>query len=312
MKKFHLTILGSNAAGPAYGRITTCQYLIYNKSAFLIDCGEACQIRISEYKLKANKIETICISHLHGDHCFGLPGLLTSYSNASRSKALCIIGPKGIKKFVEDIMTNTFSRITYEISYIELDHDDGLQKVHEDQHIKVLAFPLKHRIPTYGYRFQEKQIQLNIKKDAILQFQLTIDEIKRIKSGQDVIREDGQKILWKNCCINPSLPRSYSFCSDTIYDPDICQYIANSQYLYHEATYTHELVHLAKERMHSTALEAGKIALESKADNLIIGHYSSRYRNVETLIEEAASVFHSVHKGYDGFMLEFPKRFAKF
>lgn len=307
MKKFHLTILGSNAAGPGYGRITSCQYLQYDKSAFLIDCGEACQIRISEYKLKANKIDTICISHLHGDHCFGLPGLLTSFSNASRSKSLMIIGPKGIKSFVDDIIKHTYSRINYPLEFTELDHSYGSLQVYQDQSLKILAFPLKHRIPTYGYRFQEVYNQLNIKKEAISKFNLSIPEIKEIKQGINVTRENGEIISWESCCINPSLPRSYSYCSDTIYDEELSSEILETQYLYHETTYLHELAHLAKERMHSTALDAGRIATLSKAKNLIIGHYSGRYRKVDDLVLEAKSVFPNVLKGYDGFMLDFPK-----
>ncbi len=307
MKKFHLTILGANAAGPGYGRITSCQYLMYDNAAFLIDCGEACQIRISEYKLKANKINTICISHLHGDHCFGLPGLLTSFSNANRSKALTVIGPKGIKAFVDDIIAHTYSRINYPLSFIELDHSNQTEVVFTNDDFEVSAFPLKHRIPTYGYRFQEKAHQLNIKKEAIEKFQLSIPEIKKIKQGIDVIRNNKEIIKWQDSCINPSLPRSYSYCSDTVYDEDICKYISESQYLYHETTYLHELSHLAKERMHSTALEAGQIALKANVQNLIIGHYSSRYRKVDSLVEEASSVFTNVLKGYDGFMLDFPK-----
>jgi len=307
MKKFRLTILGSNAAGPGYGRITSCQYLLYDKYAFLIDCGEACQIRLSEYKLKANKIDTICISHLHGDHCFGLPGILTSFSNASRSKPLNLIGPKGIKSFMDDIVKHTYSRINYDINYIELDHEDQAKVVFENDDLAVTAFPLKHRIPTYGYRFQEKHNQLNIKKEAIEKYELTIPEIKTIKQGKNVIKNGGETIKWEDCCVNPSLPRSYSYCSDTVYDEDLSQYVSKTQYLYHETTYLHELAHLAKERMHSTSLEAGKVALKSEAGHLIIGHYSSRYRQVDDLVDEAKTVFPNVLKGYDGFMLDFPK-----
>jgi len=307
MKKFSLTILGSNAAGPGYGRITSCQYLYYDKYAFLIDCGEACQIRLSEYKLKANKIDTICISHLHGDHIFGLPGLLTSFSNASRTKDLTLIGPKGIKSFVDDIIKHTYSRINYTIKYLELDHQNQEKLVFENEDFEVKAFPLKHRIPTYGYLFQEKQVQLNIKKEAIDNYQLSIPEIKSIKRAQDVQRVNGEIIKWEDCCINPSRPRSYAYCSDTVYDESLAEYISGTQFLYHETTYLHELAHLAKERMHSTALEAAKIARLSKVGNLIIGHYSSRYRKVDALVEEAKSVFPSVLKGYDGFMLNFPK-----
>lgn len=307
MKKFNLTILGTNAAGPGYGRITSCQYILYDNYAFLIDCGEACQIRISEYKLKANRIDTICISHLHGDHCFGLPGLITSFGNAGRSKALNIIGPNGIKAFVDDIITHTYSRVNYPLQFIELDHSNESKVVFENEDLFVFAFPLMHRVPTYGYRIQEKSYQLNIKKEAIVTWELSVSEIKKIKKGKDVIRENGDQIKWQDCCINPSLPRSYSYCSDTVYNEDVCQYIEKSQYLYHETTYLHELSHLAKERMHTTALEAGQIALLAEVQNLIIGHYSSRYRKVDSLVEEALSVFPNVIKGYDGFILDFPK-----
>jgi len=271
------------------------------------DCGEACQIRISEYKLKANKIKHICISHLHGDHVFGLPGLITSFSNASRKDKLTVIGPTGIKSFVEDVIKHTYSRLNYPLEYIELNHQDRSETIFENDHLKLMAFPLKHRIPTYGYRFQEKQPQFNIQKEAIARYQLNVEEIKLIKQGKDVIRSHSEVIAWKDCCINPSLPRSYSYCSDTVYDENICQYIKDSQYLYHETTYLHELAHLAKERMHATALEAGKIAKLSNVGNLIIGHYSSRYRKVDDLVQEAQTSFQNVHKGYDGFMLDFPK-----
>jgi len=311
MKKFSLTILGSNAAGPGYGRITSCQYLQYDKSAFLIDCGEASQIRISEYKLKANKIDTICISHLHGDHCFGLPGLLTSFSNASRKKSLRLIGPKGIKSFIDDIVKHTYSRINYPIEYIELNHENESKVVFENEGIVLSAFPLKHRVPTFGYRFQEKQNQLNIKKDAIEKYQLSVPEIKTLKLAKDVERNGGETIKWIDCCINPSLPRSYSYCSDTVYDEELIPFITETQFLYHETTYLDELAHLAAERMHSTSLQAGKIALQAKAGHLIIGHYSSRYNKVDALVDEAKTVFPNVHKGYDGFMIDFPKIKAK-
>jgi len=302
VKKFHLTILGSNAACPAYGRITSCQILNYDESLILIDCGEGCQIRLAEYKIKKSKIDIICISHLHGDHVFGLPGLVSSFSHEGRSKDLTIIGPLGIKQFVESTLRLTHSRQTYKIEFIELDHIGNLTLAQKPMTIS--AFPLKHRVPTYGYRFDESLNERNINKKAISTYNLTIEELKKLKKGIDVIRVDGQIISSEEATLKQKPPRSFAYCSDTIYDEELIEYVKEVNFLYLETTYMHDLVELAIERMHSTSTQSAMLAKKAGVGNLIIGHYSSRYRSVDDLWLEAKNTFNNTIKGYDGLLLD--------
>lgn len=307
MIKFKLTILGTNAAGPAYGRITSCQVIEIAQQSILIDCGEACQIRLGEYKIKTPKIKVICISHLHGDHIFGLPGLLTSFSSKNRKETLTIIGPAGIKSFVEDVMRHSSSHLSYPLEFKELNHTEGSINIYGSEKYQISAFPLDHRIITFGYRINEVFPSFNVKKEAIDKFNLSVEEIKLIKRGKDPIRTSGEMIDHKKCVKERAEPRSYAYCSDTVYNPRVVQYVRGCQYLYHETTYEHDLVALAKERKHSTSVEAAQIALKAKVEYLITGHYSGRYRTVDHLVQEASEIFEKVIKGYDGLMIEFMK-----
>ncbi len=302
MKKFHLTILGSNAASPAHGRITSCQILNYDDSLILIDCGEGCQIRLSQYKIKKSRLDIVCISHLHGDHVFGLPGLLGSLSLEGRSKKLKIFGPEGIEKFIQDNLENTSTYLSYDIEFIELNHL-GFKQI-EILPLKISAFPLKHRVQTYGYRFDESLGPKNIDKEAIKTYNLSIDEIKHLKNGNDITRKDGELITSDQVTLKQREARSYAYCSDTIYDEALIPYVSNVNYLYMETTYMHDLVDLAMERMHSTSKQTGKLAKKAGVEKLITGHYSGRYKTVNTLYEEAKLVFPNTIKGYDGLLLD--------
>lgn len=298
MKNFQLTLLGTNAAFPAFGRITSCQILNYNDSLILIDCGEGCQIRLNEYRVRRSKIQYVCISHLHGDHVYGLPGLLTSYNHKDRKKPLTVIGPLGIKKFLLTLFENSYTDINYDLQFIELDHE-GIKKVAQMDDVSISAFPMDHRIPTYGYRFEESQLNFNIRKENIVRFSLNIEEIKRAKAGLDIIREK-EHIPYTDIVIPKAKPRSYAYCSDTVYDPGLVEYVRHVDLLYHETTYMHDLAVLAKERKHSTSKEAALIAKEAEVSRLITGHYSSRYRKVDELLAEARQFFPNSEMGYDG------------
>jgi len=311
MIKFKLTILGTNAAGPAFGRITSCQALEIAQQIILIDCGEACQIRLREYKIKTTKIKFICISHLHGDHIFGLPGIITKLSNNNRKDSLTIIGPEGIKSFVDDIIRHSSSHIGYPLEFIELNHFEGSTNIYGSDKYQIYAFPLDHRITAYGYRINEILPDFNIKKEAIDLYNLSIEEIKLIKAGKNLVRATGEKIDFRNCIKERAEPRSYAYCSDTAYDPKIAKYVEGCQYLYHETTYEHSLANLAKERKHSTSIEAAQIAKQAQVEYLITGHYSGRYRTVDHLVLEASEVFKNVIKGYDGLMIDFKKPKSK-
>lgn len=306
MKNFRLTILGSNAAMPAYGRFTSCQVIQYNDQNYIIDAGEGAQIRLSDYKIKRNKIKCIFISHLHGDHIFGLPGILTSYNHYNRTTPLQVFGPPGLKTFINCMLEVGQSKLSFDLQIheIQIDAPSIIWKNHE---LSVTAFPLKHRIETYGYRFDEVLTQYNIISEKIKEHSLTIEEIKAVKSGQNI--REGQHVLQFKDLVRHRLPsKSYAYCSDTAYDESLTAVLNNIDVLYHETTYTSEFETEAKERGHSTGKQAARIAELSNAGMLITGHYSSRYRRGEEPYREAKLHFQNTHKGYDGFMLNIPQR----
>jgi len=298
-----LTVLGCNAAMPAHGRITSAQVLQSNRHLYLIDCGEGTQIRLSEYKIKRNKIAVIFISHLHGDHVFGLPGVISSYFHFSRSQKLTIIGPIGLKKMLEAVLGISETHLQYKLEIIEHTADD-FSSIYSNQDIEVFAFPLKHRIKTNGYLFREHQAERNIIKEKITSLNLTVEEIISLKKGIDIDRADGSKIEVATATTQKVKAKSFAYCSDTIYDEDLISIVKNVDLLYHEATYLHALVDKATERMHATSFQAAQIAKAAQVKRLLIGHYSGMYRTPEALLEEAQSVFIDSIAAYDGLMID--------
>jgi ribonuclease Z len=298
MKEFELTILGSNSALPAYGRFPTSQVLRYDNDLFLIDCGEGTQMRLSHYKIKRNKISTIFISHHHGDHLYGLPGVITSMNHYNRTEPLTVVGPVGIEKYLNVIFEIGEAHINFDLDIIEINPIDK-EQVYENSRLTVHAFPVYHRIPTYGYQFVEKQRTLNVLKDSIVKYSLTVEEIKALKSGNDIQR--GETVI-KNqeCTSGQNLLRRYTYCADSKVDNALIPIIKDSDLLYFETTYMHELQKQAHERGHATSVEAATLARKANVKQLITGHYSSRYKDVQPLIEEAKSVFDNVIMGYDG------------
>jgi ribonuclease Z len=218
-KKFEITILGVNSATPIHGRHPSCQIVNYDEGLFMIDCGEATQIQLSKYHIKRGKINNIFISHLHGDHCYGLPGLLTSFSLQGRKSQLRLHGPVGIKDFIHNVFKASKAYLSYELIIFEYD-TEIVNEISIDNSISVVTFPMKHRIPTMGFRFYENISEYNINSEAINKYRMDIDDIKAAKKGKDIIRND---VTIPN--INLTLPkrkeRSYSYCSDTVYDPDL-------------------------------------------------------------------------------------------
>ena len=296
-------ILGANSAVPNNDRFPTCQCICHDSENILIDCGEGAQINLSRYKLKIAKINTILISHLHGDHVYGLPGLIGSFNLTGRKDPITIVGPQGIKAFLTGVFQTTHVFLNFEINFKELEHD-GLEKIIDLKRITIEAFPMKHRVPTYGYKITEKEHELNIDSEAIKRYGLSVEQIKAIKAGGDLKTSDGDSIpnaeLTKGR--RPSL--SYAYCSDTIYDPSLVQHIVGVDLLYHEATYLHELRTKAAERMHATAKEAGLIAKKAEVKKLIIGHYSSRYDDLTPLEDEARTEFEQTVLVRDGDVVE--------
>lgn len=302
MNRFELTILGSNSAAPAHGRYPTSQVLQVGQDLILIDCGEGCQMRMSDYKIKRNSISMILISHLHGDHIYGLPGLIGSFSHFGRKHALKIIGPVGIKEFLNTALRLSQAHMNFDLDIVEIEQN-SCDVIFESENFKVSSFPVNHRIQTFGYLIEEKLGLLNISKDAIDTYKLSIDEIRLAKRGEDVIRADGL-ISYKDLTRPHATPRSYAYCADTTVDGWDKSHLEGINTMYFESTYLHDMWEQAHERKHSTAREAGELAKKLKIKQLIIGHYSSRYRSVQPLLEEAKSVFENTHAGYDGFILK--------
>jgi ribonuclease Z len=296
--KFEVTILGNNSAFPAYGRFPTSQVVNYNDHLYMIDCGEGTQVRLSKFRIKRSRIDHIFISHLHGDHVFGLPGLLNSYAHMGRERPMHVFGPKGIRMMMDTVLRLSASIVNYEIIFHELDHT-GRIKVLENSDLRVYAFPMKHRIPTYGYLFEERKERMNARPEAIDFYSLSISQIRAIKAGAPFVKVDGENISTDELLIKTP-PRSYAFCSDTIFDTDLVEWIKGVNLLYHEATFMHELEDKAIYSKHTTALQAGMIAHLADVKKMIIGHFSSRYRDVAPLVAEARESFPHVEAAIEG------------
>ena len=253
---------------------------------------------MAEYGVRRTKIKHIFITHLHGDHIYGLPGLLTSFNLNDRTDSLNIYGPIGIKDYVEHMVSITGGSISYPITYTEIEGDDVTELGVIDG-LSVTAIPMVHRIPTYGYVFQENFTKRNIKSDAIKAYGLSIEEIKLAQNGEDITR-DKTVIANDKLTYGPKSSRSFAYCTDTMYEPRIVPNISKVDLLYHKATYLDELRDKAHERMHATASEAARIAREAEVKKLIIGHYSSRYKNLTPLLEEAKIEFDNTQLAIGG------------
>lgn len=299
---FEVTILGSNSAIPANGRHPTSQVLNFNERLFLIDCGEGTQMQFNRYKIRFGKIDNIFISHLHGDHFFGLIGLITSYNLNHRTAPLHIYGPKGIDEII-NLQLSYCSRPTdFEVVFHIFEPKNGAV-VFEDRNIKVTSLEMMHRIPCSGFVFEEKFTEYNIKKEKIKEFNIPFEAIGDIKKGADLQLPNGKTIANSELTLPLPVPRKYAFCTDTLYNEPLIPHIQGVNLLYHEATFDKNRAERAKETFHSTSLQAGDIAAKAKVKNLLIGHFSSRYHDadLESLLEEAQSVFPETKLALEGY-----------
>lgn len=299
-----VTILGCHSATPRTNAFTTSQYLEINRNHFLIDCGEGTQVQLRKHKVKFSKIERIFISHLHGDHFYGLIGLISTFSLLNREKDLHIYGPKGIKEIILLQLKLANSYTGYGLYFHELISTKS-ELIFENDQVEVYTIPLEHRVYTNGYLFKEKIGERKLDMLEINQ----IDEIKicdyqNLKNGRDFTLENGVVIKNEKLTFPPLLPTSYAFCSDTVYKPEICNIIKNVDLLYHESTFLKDREDLCISTKHSTAEQAAKIALQANAKKLIIGHYSSRYKNIDAFKQEAETVFSPTILGYEGLVVK--------
>jgi ribonuclease Z len=294
-----LTILGCYAATPRTITNPTSQVLEIRDRMFLIDCGEGTQVQLRKNKIKFSKINHIFISHLHGDHVYGLVGLVSTYMLLNRVNDLHIYGPKGIKEIITLQLKLSNSWTNYNLYFHELESDVS-ETVFEDDKVIVKTIPLKHRIYTNGYLFLEKFSERKLNIDAVQEYEIDQVYYKKIKYGGDITLEDGRVIPNAELTFDPDTPKSYAFCSDTVYNEDILPLIENVDVLYHESTFLESEVLLAEKTMHSTAKEAARIALKANAKNLVLGHYSTRYESIQKFKEEAETIFPNVFLGDDG------------
>ncbi|MEI7596673.1 MAG: ribonuclease Z [Bacteroidota bacterium] len=286
---FSLTILGNSSATPTKDRYPSSQLLNIQNQFFLIDCGEGTQMRLKHLGIKFLKIDHVFISHLHGDHFFGLVGLISTMHLFGRTKVLRIYAPLALKEIIEIQLKSSETQLNFQIDYVVL-RENQQSTIFNSKNLKICSFPLKHRIPTWGFIFNEKEKPLNIKPEIIAKYHLTVEQVLEVKNGSD-IEVDGEVLNNFNITYSNFKPKSFAYCSDTIFDLSIVDYIKDVDVLYHEATFLKELAHIAKEKFHSTAEEAAIIASEAKCKLLIIGHYSARYDDLTPLLSESKAIF---------------------
>jgi ribonuclease Z len=286
-----LTILGCHSATPRVNAYPTSQYLEINNQHFLIDCGEGTQRQMRKYKIGFSKINHIFISHLHGDHFFGLIGLIATFGILNREKELHIYGPKGVKELINIQLKLSSSWTKYVLIFHELTSKKS-ELIFEDEKVTVHTIPLHHRVYTNGFLFREKEglRKVDLSKTALYP-EIDTCDYQNLKNGKDFVLENGTVISNETLTQNPNKTKSYAFCSDTSYKPDIVPIIKNATLLYHEATFLNDREDLAKKTRHSTAKQAATIALAAEVEQLILGHYSSRYKDITAFKKEAETVF---------------------
>lgn len=287
----YLTILGFNSAIPTVNSSPTAQFLEMEERQFLIDCGEGTQVQLRKAKVRFSKINHIFISHLHGDHCFGLPGLIASFRLLGRETPLHIYGPKGIKEMLETIFRITETHRGFELVYHELDKKYS-EKIYEDKRVEVYTIPLDHRIYCNGYLFREKPKERHLNMKEIAKYpEIESCDYHNLKLGKDFELKDGYLLKNEVLTTEPSKSVSYAFCSDTRYLESVIPIIENVDLLYHEATFLHDLKEMADYTGHTTALEAARIARKANVGKLIVGHFSNRYSDLSVFTNEAREVF---------------------
>ncbi|MBK6266938.1 ribonuclease Z [Marivirga sp. S37H4] len=297
---FEVYILGSNSAAPAHGRHHTSQMLYIQDQQFMVDCGEGAQMQMKKYGLRKNRLNHIFISHLHGDHYLGLMGLLSTMHLNGRKQDLFLYGPVGLAEIITIQLKHANTKMNYPIHFKEL-RSPKPELILENEKLTVHTIPLQHRIPCNGFLFREKQKPRKLIKEKIVSNNLSIRHINSLKNGKDIVDENGDIIFRnKDFTRTAKKSRSYAYCSDTKYDESLIPLISEVDLLYHEGTFLHDMLDRAEETFHTTVHQAATIAEKANVGQLIIGHFSNRYRELQPLLEEAKSVFENAHLAEEG------------
>lgn len=290
MEKFELHILGCGSALPTTRHFPTSQIVNVRDKLFMIDCGEGAQLQFRKSHLKFSRLNHIFISHLHGDHCFGLLGLISTLNLLGRTAELHIHSPKGLETLLTPMLDFFNRQMTYKVLFHEFDAKEPML-IYEDRSLTVTTIPLRHRMPCCGFLFAEKRCPNHIIREMVDFYQVPVYELNRIKNGADYVTSEG-KTVSNNLLTRPSAPsRSYAYCSDTIYLPSIVEQIKGVDLLFHEATFANEDAPRAKETFHTTAAQAAEIARRAEVKKLLIGHFSARYEDENVLLQEASAIF---------------------
>ncbi len=295
---FAVFILGNNSAIPAHGRHPTSQVVQIHEQQFLVDCGEGTQMQLAKYKIRKNKFDHIFISHLHGDHYFGLIGLITSYHLLRRDKPLHVYGPKGLLEIINLQLSVSNTTLYYELIFHEVKSESVNVLFETDEYI-ISSFPVKHRILTHGFLFKEKRELRKINPDKIDQLNFPFQIIAELKKGNDCEWE-GKLLKSNEWTLLPAKPRSYAFCADTIYHEELKNFIAGCDMIYHEATFMEESAERAVLTFHSTARQAATMGKLVGVKKLLIGHFSAKYENLQPLLSEAKEIFSDTELAIEG------------
>jgi ribonuclease Z len=294
-----LTILGSSSALPTSERYPSAHVLNAHERLFLIDCGEGTQMQLRKNRVRFGKINHIFISHLHGDHVFGLYGLLSTFSLMGRENPVHLYAPENFQHILQSHLNDFDIHLNFEIEFVPLAGKDPVQ-ILDDKYITVTSFPLEHRVPAFGFLFREKKSERKIIKECIVKYQIPVVRIPAIKKGEDYLTKDGTLIKNEDMTLPPSEPLSYAYCSDTKYFRRLASFVKGVSLLYHESTFDKSKEDLAAVTGHSTTLDAARTALDAKVGCLVIGHFSARYKDINLLVEEARTLFPQTYPAIDG------------
>ena len=305
---FTITILGCSSSIPTNDRNPSGQVVNYHDRLFLIDCAEGTQLQLRRYMKRIQRLHAVFISHLHGDHFFGLVGLISSLHLLGRKKELHVYGPEGLEEMIRMQLSYTKTELIYDLFFHVTDPAVS-EVIYEDEDLEVITIPLDHRIATHGFLFREKPGLRKIKRAVVLSEKVHYKAYEDIKRGADYTMEDGTVLSNASLTDPPPLPRSYAYCSDTRYTETIVPIIKGVDILYHETTFLKELADQAEQKYHSTAEQAAWIASLAGVKKLIIGHYSARYDETEPFLEEAIPIFKETELAYDGLKLTIKKEF---
>lgn len=302
MADFDINILGCGSALPTTRHLATSQVVDLRDKLYMIDCGEGSQLQMRRMHIKFSRLNHIFISHMHGDHCFGLPGLISTLGLLGRIGELVIHAPKEIEGYMRPVLDTFCKGMPYEVRFNHIDtHSHSL--IMEDRSLSVYSIPLKHRIPTCGFLFEEKPKEAHIIREMIDFYQIPIHSIKDIKQGKDYVTPEGEVIPNARLTRPATPPKRYAYCSDTAYNPSMIPIIEGVDLLYHEATFAERDKARAKETFHSTARQAAEIAQKANVKRLVIGHYSARNDVLTELYDEAKELFPTTILGNEGMVL---------